>query len=103
MNEVTRELKKLTTDYGITIFLLAQVNRAVENRENKQPLMADLKESGSLEQDANVVMLLSASSDNKEKIRCEIAKNREGMTGVAPFVFKQQFMDFSVDFDEWRG
>ncbi|MGM0122704.1 replicative DNA helicase [Enterococcus sp. AZ194] len=103
MNEVTRELKKLTTDYGITIILLAQVSRGVENRQDKRPLLSDLKESGSLEQDANVVMLLSADENNPEKIRCEIAKNREGMTGVAPFIFKKQFMDFSIDFDEWRG
>ncbi|WP_207871912.1 replicative DNA helicase [Enterococcus sp. DIV2402] len=101
MNEVTRELKKLTTDYGITIFLLAQVNRSVESRIDKRPLMSDLKESGSLEQDANCVMLLSAE-DNSEKIRCEIAKNREGMTGVAPFIFKKHYMDFSIDFNEWK-
>lgn len=103
MNEVTRELKKLTTDYGITIVLLAQLNRGIESRNNKRPVMSDLKESGSLEQDANVVMLLSADEKNSQKIRCEIAKNREGLTGIAPFVFMKQFMDFSIDFDEWRG
>ncbi|MGF1948953.1 DnaB-like helicase C-terminal domain-containing protein, partial [Enterococcus gallinarum] len=46
MNEVTRELKKLTTDYGITIVLLAQLSRAVMNREDKRPILSDLKESG---------------------------------------------------------
>lgn len=49
MNEVTRELKKLTTDYGITIVLLAQLSRAVEQRQDKRPMLSDLKESGSLE------------------------------------------------------
>lgn len=103
MNEVTRELKKLTTDYGITIVLLAQLSRAVEQRQDKRPMLSDLKESGSLEQDANVTLLLSADEKDSRKIRCDVAKNREGMTGVAPFIFDKKFMDFSVDFDEWRG
>ncbi|MGF2052503.1 DnaB-like helicase C-terminal domain-containing protein [Enterococcus casseliflavus] len=103
MNEVTRELKKLTTDYGITIVLLAQLSRAVEQRQDKRPMLSDLKESGSLEQDANVTLLLSADDKDSRKIRCDVAKNREGMTGVAPFIFDKKFMDFSVDFDEWRG
>lgn len=103
MNEVTRELKKLTTDYNITIILLAQLSRAVENRNDGKPILSDLKESGSLEQDANVVMLLSADKNNNQKISCDVAKNREGMTGIAPFIFNKQFMDFGVDFDIWRG
>lgn len=103
MNEVTRELKKLTTDYGITIVLLAQLSRAVEQRQDKRPMLSDLKESGSLEQDANVTLLLSADEKDSRKIRCDVAKNREGMTGIAPFIFDKKYMDFSVDFDEWRG
>lgn len=103
MNEVTRELKKLTTDYNITIFLLAQMSRAVESRSDKKPMLSDLKESGSLEQDANAVLFLSADENDPKRIACDIAKNREGLTGVAPFIFTKQFMDFSVDFDRWRG
>lgn len=103
MNEVTRELKKLTTDYNITVILLAQLSRAVESRSDGKPVLSDLKESGSLEQDANVVMLLSADPKNERKIRCDIAKNREGMTGVAPLMFDKRFMDFSIDFDLWSG
>ena len=103
MNEVTRELKKLTTDYNITVILLAQLSRAVESRGDGKPVLSDLKESGSLEQDANVVMLLSADQNNERKIRCDIAKNREGMTGVAPLMFDKRFMDFSIDFDLWSG
>ena len=103
MNEVTRELKKLTTDYNITVILLAQLSRAVESRGDGKPVLSDLKESGSLEQDANVVMLLSADPNNERKIRCDIAKNREGMTGVAPLIFDKKFMDFSIDFDLWSG
>ena len=103
MNEVTRELKKLTTDYNITIILLSQLSRAVENREDKRPVLSDLKDSGSLEQDANAVLLLSADKNDERKICCDVAKNREGMTGIAPFIFNKQFMDFSVDFEIWRG
>lgn len=103
MNEVTRELKKLTTDYNITIVLLAQLSRAVESRNDRRPILSDLKESGSLEQDANQVLLLSADKDDSRKITCDIAKNREGMTGIAPFIFEKKYMDFSIDFDRWRG
>lgn len=103
MNEVTRELKKLTTDYNITIVLLAQLSRAVESRNDRRPILSDLKESGSLEQDANQAWLLSADKDDSKKITCDIAKNREGMTGIAPFVFDKKYMDFSIDFDRWRG
>lgn len=103
MNEVTRELKKLTTDYGITIFLLAQLSRGVDQRKDKRPTLSDLKESGSLEQDANLVLLLSEEQEGSNKVRCEIAKNREGAVGNVPFKFLKQYMEFSIDFDEWRG
>ncbi|WP_143353258.1 DnaB-like helicase C-terminal domain-containing protein, partial [Enterococcus villorum] len=58
MNEVTRTLKLLTNELDITIILFAQLNRGMEQRAEKKPTLADLKESGSLEQDANVVLLL---------------------------------------------
>lgn len=99
LNEVTRELKLLTNDLQIAIVLFAQLNRGLEQRQEKRPTLADLKESGSLEQDANVVMLLSRNLKSKKIIDCQIAKNREGMTGCVPFKFIPQFMDFSVDYE----
>ena len=100
MNEVTRELKLLTNELDIPIVLLAQLNRAVESRQVKKPTLADLKESGSLEQDANVVMLLSKSDeDNPKRILCEIAKNREGRIGITYFKFDASIMDFDTDYN----
>lgn len=98
LNEVTRELKLLTNELQIAIVLFAQLNRGLEQRQEKKPTLADLKESGSLEQDANVVMLLSRNEQKKEIIDCQIAKNREGMIGCVPFKFIPQFMDFSPDY-----
>ena len=99
MNEVTRTLKLLTNELDITIILFAQLNRGMEQRAEKKPTLADLKESGSLEQDANVVLLLSRNEQNEKIVDCQIAKNREGMTGCIPFKFIPQFMDFSIDYD----
>lgn len=100
LNEVTRELKLLTNDLGIAIVLFSQLKRESESRigENKKPTLADLKESGSLEQDANVVLLLSRNTEQKDIVDCQIAKNREGMIGCVPFKFIPQFMDFSPDY-----
>lgn len=98
LNEVTRELKLLTNEQQIALVLFAQLNRGLEQRQEKKPTLADLKESGSLEQDANVVILLSRNEQKKEIIDCQIAKNREGMTGCIPFKFIPQFMDFSPDY-----
>ncbi|WP_368265133.1 DnaB-like helicase C-terminal domain-containing protein [Enterococcus innesii] len=100
LNEVTRELKLLTNDLGIAIVLFSQLKRESESRigENKKPTLADLKESGSLEQDANVVLLLSRNTEQKDIVDCQIAKNREGMIGCLPFKFIPQFMDFSPDY-----
>lgn len=98
LNEVTRALKLLTNELQIAIVLFAQLNRGLEQRQEKKPTLADLKESGSLEQDANVVLLLSRNEQKKEIIDCQIAKNREGMIGCVPFKFIPQFMDFSPEY-----
>lgn len=102
LNEVTRELKLLTNELQIAIVLFAQLNRGIEGRQDKKPTLADLKESGSLEQDANVALLLSQGEQENEVV-CNIAKNREGNVGLVPFKFNKPFMDFDVDFDKWRG
>lgn len=102
MNEVTRELKLLTNELKIAIVLFAQLNRGIESRQSKRPTLADLKESGSLEQDANVVLLLSQGERPNEVI-CDVAKNREGSVGTVPFKFNKPFMEFDIDYDKWRG
>ena len=87
IGNVTRALKKLATSIGIDIFLLSQVNRGVENRSDKMPNMSDLRASGRIEEDADIVMfLLRPNYYDKEKDEYElalsVAKNRHGMCGT---------------------
>lgn len=87
IGNVTRALKKLATSIGIDIFLLSQVNRGVENRNDKMPNMSDLRASGRIEEDADIVMfLLRPNYYDKEKDEYElaisVAKNRHGMCGT---------------------
>jgi replicative DNA helicase len=83
------------------VLLLAQVNRAVESRQDKRPLLVDLRESGSLEQDADVVAMLYRPAyygeDTDYPRRCEfiIRKSRDGMTGMIPLNFDGETISFS--------
>lgn len=97
LSEVTRRLKLLTNELGITIILLAQLNRETEKNE-KPPTLADLKDSGSLEQDANIVLFLYRPDvEARQKIKLKISKSRDGIIGEIPFKFIGHFMDFSPE------
>lgn len=87
IGNVTRALKKLATNIGIDIFLLSQVNRGVENRSDKMPNMADLRASGRIEEDADIVMFLLRPNyydqeKNEYEMAISVAKNRHGMCGT---------------------
>lgn len=101
VGEITRTLKKLTNEYNIPIVLLAQLNRGLESRtgEDKKPRLSDLRESGDIEQDANVVgFLYNTDVENDQKIQLTIQKNREGITADIDFKFFKQRMEFSEVF-----
>jgi replicative DNA helicase len=91
--DISRSLKALALELNLPIILLSQLNRDVENRQDKRPNIADLRESGALEQDADIILLLYRDdyydSDSKEKGIAEvnIAKNRSGSTGVVKLTF----------------
>lgn len=91
--EISRSLKSLALELGVPILLLSQLNRDVENRQDKRPNIADLRESGALEQDADIILLLYRDDyydpDSKDKGLAEvnIAKNRSGSTGVVKLTF----------------
>jgi replicative DNA helicase len=98
----SRELKSIAMQFKVHIFALSQLNRGVESRVDKRPLMSDLRESGAIEQDADIVMLLYRDDyyDKSEKaerniLEVNIAKVRDGETGMAKLVFDREKMKIS--------
>jgi replicative DNA helicase len=101
VGRISSEVKRLALDLKIGIVLLSQLNREVESRSDKRPQLSDLRESGSLEQDADIVGLLyrEAYYDREavphELTELNIAKNRDGMTGVIKLCFNERTVSFS--------
>lgn len=81
VSDFSRQLKLLAKELHVPVIVLSQLNRASENREGKVPSMGDLRESGAIEQDADVIMLLHMDEGNKVDLTMGIAKNRQGQTG----------------------
>ncbi|MFC8732160.1 replicative DNA helicase [Luteimicrobium sp. NPDC057192] len=80
--EMSRDLKILAKDLNVPIIALSQLNRASEARTDRRPTMADLRESGSLEQDSDVVLLLHVEENDPTEMQVAVAKNRQGATGA---------------------
>lgn len=79
--QFSRELKILAKELHVPVLVLAQLNRESTNGAGRHPLMSDLKESGALEQDADVVLLLHVAEDDNTILDVGVAKNRHGQTG----------------------
>ncbi len=100
--EISRSLKSLAKELEIPILSLSQLNRMLEQRSDKRPLLSDLRESGALEQDADIVSFIyrdeiyNKEPDNPNKGRAEIivAKNRNGATGTAHMHFVGEYTRF---------
>lgn len=96
---VSRGLKEMAKDLGVPVLALAQLRREVDTRTSKEPLLADLRESGAIEQDADMVMFLhrpghgNPEADQTEA-KLTVAKNRHGQPGVVPLVFIPEFSRF---------
>lgn len=99
ISELSRGLKILAQELDIPVLVLSQLSRAVEQRADKKPLLSDLRESGSIEQDADIVMFLyredyydrESETNTAEVI---IAKNRNGSTGSVPLRFEKEYTLF---------
>jgi replicative DNA helicase len=95
VSAVSRRLKGLARELAVPVVALAQVNRASEDRADKRPRLADLRESGGIEADADTVILLhrTPGSDGKpgEQLECEVAKQRNGPTGTITLVYRREF------------
>ena len=107
---ISRYLKAMARELNVPVVVISQLNRSPEGREGHRPKMSDLRESGSIEQDADVVMLLHRedyyhrgekdySDDNTAELI--IAKQRNGPTGSVKLIFREKFTRFeSASFTE---
>ena len=100
VSELSRSLKIMAKDLGVPVICLSQLSRANEKRENKRPMLSDLRESGSIEQDADIILFLYRESyydrDNPSNAaECIVAKNRHGATGTVDLQWLPQYTTFT--------
>ena len=101
ISEISRSLKALAKELNVPVIALSQLNRAVETRPNKRPILADLRDSGAIEQDADVIAFLYRHSyydptdlESKGKAEVNIAKQRNGPTKAVPVAFVENTATF---------
>ncbi len=100
ISEITRQLKLMAKELNVPIIALSQLSRSVESRTDKRPILSDLRESGSIEQDADIVMFLyrdwyyNKDTPDPSLSECIIAKNRHGETGTVNMRYNGQFTLF---------
>lgn len=89
LEKVSRRLKQLTQELHIPLIALSQLNRAVDARQSKEPYLSDLRETGSIEQDANIVAFLWCDEDGSPVLNCSVKKNRDGELGTVKLYFER--------------
>lgn len=106
IGSITKELKQMARQFNVPVILLSQLSRSVEQRQDKRPMMSDLRDSGSIEQDADIIMMLyredyyDRETQNKNIVEVNIAKHRNGPVGVIQLLFEREFSKFQNL--EWR-
>lgn len=95
ISQITRGLKALARELNVPVVVLSQLSRASEKREDKRPILSDLRESGSIEQDSDVVIFLHRpDDDSRNQIEVIVAKQRNGPTGNFRLMFFDEFTKF---------
>ena len=112
VGEISRGLKILAKEMGMPVIALSQLSRAVEMRGKKRPMLSDLRESGSIEQDADIVMFIDRSMNEEEgesddrpdwgTAELIVAKHRNGPTRDIPLAFNAEYTRFMDLIDDSR-
>ena len=100
ISEISRSLKALARELNVPVIALSQLSRSVESRQIKRPMLSDLRESGSIEQDADIVMFLyredyyNQDTENANITELSIAKHRNGATDTVKMFFQKEYTRF---------
>lgn len=106
VSEITRQLKLMAKELNVPVMTLSQLARTSEKRDDKRPMLSDLRESGSIEQDADIIIFLYRDSyydregtENQSAAECIVAKNRHGETGTVKLAWRGEYTRFeNIDY-----
>lgn len=100
VSEITRQVKLMAKELNVPVLLLSQLNRSVESRQDHRPMPSDLRESGSIEQDADIILFVyregvyNKDDPNQSAAECIIGKNRHGSTGTVNMAYLGEYTLF---------
>lgn len=100
ISQISRTLKQMARELDVVVIALSQLSRGVESRQEKRPMLSDLRESGQIEQDADIITFLygddyyQRDSEQKDKMEIIVAKHRNGPVGTVKVGFEKEYGRF---------